>query len=86
MMYEDRCHKVIGGMNTMEVSGAWSWWCRMKDIGGVSGGQVSGGERRESNEWDEWRCVINLNCTRHAYLASGHLTCYFFQGIIEQLF
>jgi hypothetical protein len=55
MTYEDRCHKVRGGVNTMEVSGAWSWQRRMKDTGGVSGGQVSGGERSESNEWDEWR-------------------------------
>jgi hypothetical protein len=27
----------------------------MKDTGGVSGGQVSGGKRSESDEWDEWR-------------------------------
>jgi hypothetical protein len=30
--------------------------------------------------------VITLNCTRHAYLASSHLTCYLFQAITEQLF
>jgi hypothetical protein len=32
------------------------------------------------------KSVITLNCTRHAYLASGHLTCYLFQAITEQLF
>jgi hypothetical protein len=55
MMCEDRCHKVGGGVNMMEVSRAWSWQHRMKDLGGMSGGQVSGGERSESNEWYEWR-------------------------------
>jgi hypothetical protein len=30
--------------------------------------------------------VITLIYTGHAYLASGHLTCHFFQATIEQLF
>jgi hypothetical protein len=34
----------------------------------------------------ELLCVITLNCTIHAYLASGHLTYYFFQANTKQLF
>jgi hypothetical protein len=66
MTCEDRCQKVRGGVNMMEVSGVWSWRHVVRDTGvesgegryvhkSVSGGQVSGGERSEGSEWNEWR-------------------------------
>jgi hypothetical protein len=36
--------------------------------------------------YSEWVAVITLNCTIHAYLASGHLRSLLCQSTAEQLF